>query len=258
MTRKVRKPARPASGNLRRASARRSTATDADAAVRHALIESHRDLLKFLRRRLGNRDEAEEVLQAFVVRALERVSDLRDVTAARGWLSRVLATAIADHQRRSIRKRHRETTLDEFSGALETESETEQAVCNCLYKLLPTLKPEYADVIWRADLLGEPRDRIAVSLGTSASNLAVRLYRARRALKLRLEQMCLTCPVHGFLDCRCARAEHLQKIRAGGRDQAAKGTRAPTVTALRARPGRSVDRGAAHRSMPRSLKPNPR
>jgi DNA-directed RNA polymerase specialized sigma24 family protein len=56
-------------------------AKPADAAVRQALIEGHRDILAFLHRRLGNREEAQEVLQRFVVRALERASDLRDVNS---------------------------------------------------------------------------------------------------------------------------------------------------------------------------------
>ncbi len=41
-----------------------------DAAVRRALVESRQDLLNFLRRRLGNREEADEVLQRFSLRAL--------------------------------------------------------------------------------------------------------------------------------------------------------------------------------------------
>src|SRR3546814_1845127 len=66
-----------------------------------------------------------------------------------------------------------------------------------------TLKAEYADVIWRADILGEPRDRLAASLGTSLNNVTVRLHRGRKALRMRLEEMCRTCSTHGFLDCRC-------------------------------------------------------
>src|SRR6516165_7894538 len=82
-----------------------------DAAVRRALVESCQDLLGFLRRRLGSADEAEEVLQRFSVRALERASDLDDVRTVRGWLGRVLATTIVDHQRRAIRRRRWEVTL---------------------------------------------------------------------------------------------------------------------------------------------------
>jgi RNA polymerase sigma-70 factor (ECF subfamily) len=190
----------------------------ADAAVRQSLVEGYRDILAFLRRRLGNREEAQEVLQRFTVRALERASDLRDVQTVRGWLGRVLATTMADHQRRVIRHRRREITMEQedlelASAAIAPDAQVDQVVCDCLYKLLPTLKPEYADVIWRADILGEPRERIAVSLGTTLNNIAVRVHRGRQALRKRLEEMCLTCPVHGFLDCRCEEAERLRSLR---------------------------------------------
>jgi RNA polymerase sigma factor (sigma-70 family) len=189
----------------------------ADAAVRRALVEVHRDLVGFLQRRLRNPEEAEEVLQRFAVRALERASGLRDVRTVRGWLGRILSTAIVDHQRRAIRGRRRELpmepeTLERASEAVAPDSEVDGIVCDCLYKLLPTLRPDYADVIWRADILGEPRDRIAVSLGTSLNNVSVRLHRGRRALKRRLEETCLTCPVHGFLDCRCDEAERIRQL----------------------------------------------
>jgi RNA polymerase sigma-70 factor (ECF subfamily) len=188
-----------------------------DAAVRRALVESCQDLLGFLRRRLGSADEAEEVLQRFSVRALERASDLDDVRTVRGWLGRVLATTIVDHQRRAIRRRRWEVTLEQTdveSIAADPDVEVDTAICNCLYKLLPTLKAEYADVIWRADILGEPRDRIAASLGTTLNNVTVRIHRGRQTLKKRLEEMCLTCPVHGFLDCRCDEAERIRHLHA--------------------------------------------
>ena len=98
--------------------------------------------------------------------------------------------------------------------AVEPDGVLDGAVCNCLYKLLPTLKPDYAEVIWRADILGEPRDRIAASLGTTLNNVTVRIHRGRQALKKRLEEMCLTCPVHGFLDCRCDEAGRVRRQRA--------------------------------------------
>jgi RNA polymerase sigma-70 factor (ECF subfamily) len=185
-----------------------------DAAVRRALVESRQDLSAFLLRRLGSREEAEEVLQRFSLRALERASDLRDVRTVRGWLGRILASMIVDHQRRAIRRRRQEVAMEQTNIenlALERDVELDGAICNCLYKLLPTLKPDYAEVVWRADILGEPRDRIAVSLGVTSNNVSVRIHRGRQALKKRLEEMCLTCPVHGFLDCRCDEAEHIRQ-----------------------------------------------
>jgi RNA polymerase sigma-70 factor (ECF subfamily) len=192
-------------------------AKPADAAVRRALVEARQSFLAFLRRRLGDQEEAEDVMQRFALRALERASELRDVRSVRNWLGRILATTIVDHQRRAIRRRRREIAMepaDVESVAADPADDVDAAVCYCLYKLLPTLKPEYAEVIWRADLLGEPRDRIAASLGTTLSNITVRLHRGRQALKRRLDEMCLTCPVHGFLDCRCEEAERIRGRRA--------------------------------------------
>ncbi len=180
-----------------------------DEAVRRALVESHEDMMRFLVRRMRGRQEAEEVLQRFMLRAIERANDLRNIDSVRGWLSRVLATTIADFCRQAARNSKNETIVDPHDLAEMGEAtsvpdeELEAAVCDCLYRLLPTLKPEYGEVIWRADLLEESRESIAESLGTSVNNINVRLHRARGALRERLLQMCRTCVIHGFLDCDC-------------------------------------------------------
>lgn len=195
-------------------------AKPADAAVRRALVEARQSFLAFLRQRLGNQDEAEDVLQRFALRALEHASELREVRSVRSWLGRVLASTIVDHQRRVIRRRRREVAMEQVdveNVAADPADDGDAAICTCMYKLLPTLKPEYAEVIWRADLLDEPRDRIAASLGTTLNNVTVRLHRGRQALKKRLDEMCLTCPVHGFLDCRCDDAERIRERRAAVR-----------------------------------------
>lgn len=185
-------------------------AKSADAAVRHALVEGRHQILNFLRRRLGNPEAAEDVLQTFMLRAIDRSEQLRDVRAVRGWLNQILASSIADHGRKVSRQRQREivvapTDLDGVHHPLDEE--LDEAICNCLYKLLPTLKPEYADVVWRVDLQEQPREDAARDLGITLNNINVRLHRGRQALKTRLQQMCLTCPVHGFFDCNCDGAE---------------------------------------------------
>ena len=88
-------------------------------------------------------------------------------------------------------------------GKFSLAQHDDAAVCTCLHKTLPTLKPDYAETVWRSDLLGEPRDRTAETLGTTANNVTVHLRRERQALRKRLEETSLTCPEHGFLDCRC-------------------------------------------------------
>lgn len=199
-------------------------AKEADTAVRRALLEGRQHILNFLRRRLGDAEAAEDVLQTFMLRAIERSGQLRDV---RGWLGQILASSIADYGRKVGRQRQREmvmdpTDLDRVQDGFDEE--LDEAICNCLYKLLPTLRPEYAEVIWRVDLQEQPREAVAKDLGITLNNLTVRLHRGRQALKTRLEQMCLTCPVHGFLDCDCDAAKKARARFQALKDDAGDGT----------------------------------
>ena len=178
-----------------------------DDAVRSALVGSYGRLRNYLQRRFGGQAEAEEVLQAFVLRALERSGDIRDADSVRGWLSRVLATTIADFHRHSSKSRMREMPFtSELNDRLAADPGTamDSAVCECLYIHLSRLKAEHAEIIRRIDLAGEPREQVAAALGVTVNNLTVRLHRARRALKERLEQMCVVCLEESFWDCRCA------------------------------------------------------
>lgn len=90
-----------------------------------------------------------------------------------------------------------------FDESPAAEAESQAAICACLLELIATIKPDDADLIRRIDLNEEPRVAVAADLGLTPSTLAVRLHRARKALKQRLVEMCLTCPEHGFMDCGC-------------------------------------------------------
>ena len=178
-----------------------------DSAVHAVMVEIHQDLLRFLTRRLGNGDEAADVLHDFYVKVLTRFGDVRETEKLRAWMRRVLETTLIDHYRAQGKKRQSESDYRiEESVRLggEGRDDLDFIVCMCLYKLLPTLKADYADVLWRADLIGESRESIAAGLGITGSNLRVRLHRARQALRQRLEETCRTCPTHGYLDCDCA------------------------------------------------------
>jgi RNA polymerase sigma factor (sigma-70 family) len=203
------------------ASPGRDEAPEVDEAVRRALVEGRGHLLRLLRGRLGSPDEAEEVFQRFVVRALQAAGGIRDAGNVRAWLDRVLASTLADYWRATARQRRLASALEASGGLGETiDAEIDGAVCQCLHDLLPTLRSDYAEALRRVDLRGETRAAVAADLGIGAGNLAVRLHRARQALKRRLEEMCRTCTTHGFLDCGCEQGRRLASLRAGaaGRD----------------------------------------
>lgn len=186
------------------------------AAVEAALLDGQQRILGFLVGRLSNIEDARDVLQDFSMRAITRADDLRDVASVRGWLGRLLATAIADHHRRAARRPKPDLGSDALTDLSETlahpDAETDAVVCDCLHDLIGLLDPGTGDLLRRIDLLGQPRDEVARSLNISEGTLAVRLHRARRKLRDLLIRMCVTCPEHGFLDCACDRARARQPV----------------------------------------------
>lgn len=188
-------------------------------AVEAALVEGHRRIYGFLVSQLKNAEDAKDVLQEFSLRAIRRADDLRDVQSVRGWLRRLLVTAIADHHRRSSRRRSQEVPAaspdEETYPADAAGDEADLAVCACLREVIGLLPPAAADLVRRIDLDGQPRAEVAKALTVSEATLAVRLHRARAKLRDLLVAMCLTCPEHGFLDCACDRARSLRQATGG-------------------------------------------
>jgi RNA polymerase sigma factor (sigma-70 family) len=166
---------------------------------------NHREFLRFVERRVGNRAVAEEILQEAFVRTLERGEEIRD--SAVGWFYRVLRNAVIDYQRRQAVADRR---LDELAAELATTAgdsqEVAAAVCACIGQLAGTLKPEYADALRRIELDQMPVKDYAEAVGISPSNAGVRIFRAREALRKQVARACGTCAEHGCLDCTCGAA----------------------------------------------------
>ncbi len=173
--------------------------------VLRVLVDNHARFLAFLERRVGSRDDAEDILQEAFVRSLDHASSLRSSTSATAWFYRVLRNAITDHYRRQDTQGR---ALDRFAAetddAAAQDSELEAVVCGCVLSLVETLKPEYGAAIRRVDLDGVSVRAFAAEAGVTPGNAGVRLHRAREALGRQLARSCGTCLTHGCLDCRCS------------------------------------------------------
>lgn len=175
-------------------------------AVSAALAANQEALLRFLARRLGTREDAEDALQEVWLKLVRGKAALDPKANVQAWLWHVLRNAVADQYRRRAARRRFEDALGREPVPTQADPELDAVVCDCLYGLLPTLKPEYTELLRRVDLSREPREEVARQLGLTPNNLAVRLHRARQALRKRLEQNCETCPTHGFRNCACSKA----------------------------------------------------
>ena len=172
--------------------------------VVQTLVDQHRRFLAFLERRVPDRATAEDLLQAAFVKSLERGADVRDDEHATAWFYRLLRNALADYyrrrdaERRAVDRHERETV-----ATIAHDAELDAAVCACVDALIPTMKPEYEEILRAVEMEGAGVADIAARLGITPGNAAVRLHRARHALRRRLAMACGTCSEHGCLDCTC-------------------------------------------------------
>lgn len=174
------------------------------AAIVEKLVDNHREFLDFLERRVGSRAEAEDILQEAFVKGVERAGSIRDEESAVAWFYRTLRNAVVDrHRRRGASGRAMDAFARELGDAIEPARDVIESVCACVRNLSDTLKPEYADALRRIDIEGMSVQAYAAEIGIESNNAAVRVHRAREALRKRVKASCGTCAEHGCLDCTC-------------------------------------------------------
>ena len=173
-------------------------------AVTERLVDSHREFLAFLERRLDDRALAEDILQDAFVRSIEKGAEIRDEESAVAWFYRLLRNAVIDHHRRSgARGRALELLAGELKDAVEPPPEIRDAICSCVSELAETLKPEYAEALRRVEIDGIRVQELGEEASITLGNAAVRLFRAREALRKRVKTSCGSCAEHGCTECTC-------------------------------------------------------
>lgn len=170
--------------------------------VEEPLLANLQTFVAFARKRVGDLHLAEDVVQDSLVKALASARKPANEEEALAWFYRILRHSIIDlYRRRSVNK----TALERLEREMDSppDAEKKRVACGCVNTLIPTLRPDYAELIRRLDLGGETPEHVGVALGMNANNLRVRHHRARQQLRERLEQTCRLCAKHGCLDCTC-------------------------------------------------------
>jgi len=142
----------------------------------------HVPLVRFLTRRLGDRDWAEELAQETFVRALKQ----DEIASERSWLFAVASNLVRDEARREARERKRHEVMRaqaEAESAVEPEpTSMERAEDRALARQAIELLAERDRdaLLMREEGLGY--EEIAEALGLSVASVGTTLSRARRRL----------------------------------------------------------------------------
>ncbi len=168
-------------------------------------ILAHRSkLVAYVAGKVQNVDIAEDIVQEGLLKALRSAPDLKEDEKLLPWFYRILQNAIIDEYRKEGRLAKRQEAYAIEHTSIMTD-EDKSTVCECFKDLMPSLKPEYAEVLDALDLNEEDPDAVANRLGVTRGNLKVRAHRARQQLRSKLEETCQMCARHGCLNCTCIR-----------------------------------------------------
>ena len=148
-------------------------------------------LLAFAERRLGNRADAEDVVQESCTRAWVAFATLREESRLRAWLYQILRSSLSDFTQKEGR-RERMIALGELGGlqdadALASDAGPFEHTAASLSRerveeLLRTIPEDFAAPVELHDLEGFRYREIAEILGIATGTVMSRIFRGRKLL----------------------------------------------------------------------------
>lgn len=139
-------------------------------------------LRRFARRLVGRADEAEDLVQEVLHRALRYRHAFDPRGSLPGWLRRTALRALVDERARRGREPASGAALDELPDAAAERAARRGELGEELERLLARLAPVERDVLLRFHRRGESIDEIAAALDMPAGTVKSHLHRARRRL----------------------------------------------------------------------------
>src|SRR5512141_914804 len=144
------------------------------------------ELRGWLRQRLGNSADAEDLLQDVFLKAMRQGERFCAIVDARAWLYEVARNALADR----LRLARNTVELPEDLSVGDEAVAAVDGLAACLPRVLSELGPEDREVITLCDLEGLPQEEYARRKGLSLPGAKSRVQRARKRLRERLTEMC--------------------------------------------------------------------
>ena len=168
----------------------------------HELLHQESRFLRFVRSRLGRPDFAEDILQAAYLKSLEKGAQLRSEESVVAWFYTLLRHAIADHFRAAGRAQEDGPDWIDSLEAPE-DADLQSSSEDCVRVAMRGMRSEDIQLIQWVDLEGVEVEEAGTRLALAPKVVSQRLYRARQALRSRLQELCRSCTATKCLYCRC-------------------------------------------------------
>lgn len=146
----------------------------------------------FIKRRVSNRQDADDILQDVFIKIHKHIEQVQDQRRIHGWIYQIVRNAIVDYYRRQkIFVQLPDTLPDE---TVIPEQTVNQEIAACLDSFVDRLPPKYKDAIQLTHFEGLTQKEMGRRLGLSPSGAKSRVQRGRK----QLQNMLLACCHYEF------------------------------------------------------------
>lgn len=154
-------------------------------------------VFRYAYRMLGDQEEANDVMQDTFVKAYRNLPGFRGECSLNTWLIRIAANLCRDRVKARIRHGHLSDSNEVLSmlpdesvwGRDPSKRVEDDDMNGLLRRVLFALPTAPREIIVLADLEGMSYNEIAETLGCTVSSVKLRLFRARRLLRSRVESL---------------------------------------------------------------------
>lgn len=153
-----------------------------------AVLDEHYERLRrFVRSRVSNPEEADDLVQEICLRAVRNVDSIRDGARVESWLYQIARNAIIDHYRRS---RPVSPLPDVLVDSVDFTAFEAPDLSDCLPGLMKGLAEPDRLALQLTAIDGMKQRELAERLGISLSGAKSRVQRARKRLRESLTERC--------------------------------------------------------------------
>lgn len=148
--------------------------------------EHESELRGWLRHRMADRAEADDLVQDLFIKAMRQGEHFCSVGNARAWLFEVARNALADR----LRLKRETVELPQDLAADSVEADAVDSLAACLPRVLSELNAEDREAITLCDIQGLSQQAFARLKGLSLPGAKSRVQRARKRLRQQLTSAC--------------------------------------------------------------------
>lgn len=152
-------------------------------------------LMKFIKSRVKNEYDAEDILQEVFRKIHLSIHRLTDESKVQSWVYQIARNAITDYYRTNAKRRSMETSADtepelDLPEEAEQDSNLNEVVGRWLKCMVQSLDDKYKDAILLTEFGNATQKELAEKLGISVSGAKSRVQRGREKLKEKLLACC--------------------------------------------------------------------